>query len=134
MCLYSTRDKPQIADKDIPCYKVLLYKNEQYYTPFIDYRVQFEQKMVDDTEEIVPKAVFDYFEVEHGYFHTCGTLGAVRNILMQLKVNSSRSRKPLPKLRIFKATIPKGSAYYEGVREDYCSKELIIHNEIVDKI
>ena len=134
MCLFTREEKPLIADKDISCYKVLCYKNGEYYTPFRDYRVQFEQKMIDDTEETSPKAVFDFFEIDCGYYHTCGTLKSVRIVLLMLKTHSTRNKLPLPKLRIFKATIPKGSAYYDGLREDYCSKELIIHNEIVDKI
>lgn len=134
MCLYTREEKPLIADKDIPCYKVLFYKNGEYYTPFRDYRVKFEQKMIDDTEETSPKVIFEYFEIECGYYHTCGTKQGVKNIILQLAVHSKRNKLPIPKLRVFKATIPKGSAYYEGVREDYCSKELIIHNEVVDKI
>ena len=134
MCLYSTKGKSQIADEDISCYKVLLYKDGRYITPFQDFPVQFEQKMVDDTEELPPNPILEYFEVTVGYFHSCRTLLSVRNILINLKLNSSRSKKPLPKIRIFKATIPKGSVYFDGLCEDYCSKELIIHNEVVDKI
>ena len=61
-------------------------------------------------------------EITSGFFHTFTTK---ERVLKEVKILQRKLPKGT-KLKVFKAVIPKGSAYYVEQRSDMCSKTLII--------
>ena len=128
MCLYVTHLEPEIADKDIVCYKLVVrtkikgvYKSSfqgfeyiirQLYTNNI--KIEFSYKLIK------PETIFGYF-IEEGMFHS------YENHLYPVILS------PLPNCALLKCIIPKGAYYYEGYFDEspsYASSQIKILEEI----
>lgn len=121
MCLYSSQTAPLVADKDIVCFKILIPVDSKFITPYRDFIFSTNVIVKDEAEEHVGE-IFGMTEVSSGFFHTFTTK---ERVLEEVKTLQGKLPKGT-KLKVFKAIIPKGSAYYVGQRSDMCSKALII--------
>lgn len=127
MCLISSKEKPEVASQDIKCYKILAHERKNYFTPYRDFPVKFNEVLNDEALEKVGK-YFDYTIVESGYFHSYSSTNAAMLKIRELnRRRKSHGKEPL-KLDVFEAYIPEGSLYYKGVFSDMCSKSLVITN------
>lgn len=121
MCLYSSQTAPLVADKDIVCFKILIPVDGKFITPYRDFIFSTNVVVKDEAEEHVVE-IFGMTVVSSGFFHTFTTK---ERVLEEIKTLQGELPKGT-KLKVFKAVIPKGSAYYVGQRSDMCSKALII--------
>lgn len=121
MCLYAKQRTPLIADKNILCYKILISIGDKLITPYRDFIFNINVLVKDEAEEHISE-IFGMHEITSGFFHTLSTK---ESVLKEIKSLQRRLPKGT-KLKVFKAIIPKGSAYYVGQRSDMCSKALII--------
>lgn len=110
-----------MADKDIVCYKILIPVDGKFITPYRDFIFSTNVVVKDEAEEHIGE-IFGMTEVSSGFFHTFTTK---ERVLEEIKTLQGKLPKGT-KLKVFKAIIPKGSAYYVGQRSDMCSKALII--------
>ena len=121
MCLYSKQKVPLIADKDIECYKNLIPVDGKLIAPTgISFLVQ--NSIVEDEAEEHIDEIFGTTEISSGFFHSFRTK---ERVIEEIKTLQRKLPKGT-KLKVFKAIVPKGSAYYIGQRFDICSKALII--------
>ena len=138
MCLYVTHLEPEIADKDIVCYKLVkrtkikgIYKSSfqrfeyvisQLYTNNINY--SFANKVIK--KERIFISYMNYLEedfIEEGMFHSYMTLSYSLQNSIQLLYNGV----------ILKCIIPKGAYYFEGKFDEtpsYASSQIKILEEI----
>ena len=121
MCLFSNQKAPLVADKDIVCYKILIPVDGKRITPYRDFIFSTNVVVQDQAEEHIGE-IFGVTEITSGFFHTFTTK---ERVLEEIKTLQHKLPKGT-KLKVFKAVIPKGSAYYVGQRSDMCSKALII--------
>lgn len=121
MYLYSSQTDPLVADKDIVCFKILVSINGKFITPYRDFIFSTNVIVKDEAEEHVGE-IFEMTEVSSGFFHSFITK---ERVLEEIKTPQRKLPKGT-KLKVFKAIIPRGSAYYVGQRSDMCSKALII--------
>lgn len=123
---------PLIATEDIVCYKVLKqYKNcrkKIYETPYQDFKVKLGAHYYQEGKKFqIKKISASYYsgpalEIEEG-LHSWQNLSKAKESVgyssyFYIKV-------------IVKCTIPKGSEYYIGINEDYCSDNLIYGTRII---
>lgn len=120
MCLYSKKLFPKRAEKDIICYKHLMYENSTLVTPVVETRVTEDQLKgkvpfkarfslglvsiaFDNNNSIV-------FGISRGWIHTCKQ--PFNNIYYCPIIT-------------YKCIIPKGTLYYENIfGNEYASKEI----------
>ena len=121
MCLYSNQTASLVADKDIVCFKILIPIDDKFITPYRDFIFNTNVIIEDKAEEHICE-IFGMTEVSSGFFHSFTTK---ERVLEEIKTLQRKLPKGT-KLKVFKAIIPKGSAYYVGQRSDICSKSLII--------
>lgn len=121
MCLFSNQKAPLVADKDIVCYKILIPVDSKLITSYRDFIFSTNVVVQDQAEEHIGE-IFGVTEITSGFFHTFTTK---ERVLEEIKTLQHKLPKGT-KLKVFKAVIPKGSAYYVGQRSDMCSKALII--------
>ena len=121
MCLYSNQTKPLVTNKDIVCYKILIPIGDKLITPYRDFVFSTNVIIKDEAEEHIGE-IFGISEISSGFFHSFTTK---EGVLEEIKTLQRKLPKGT-KLKVFKAIIPKGSAYYVGQRSDICSKSLII--------
>lgn len=123
MCLYAKNNvtKPSVAEKDIKCYKFFLeLEDGSLETPYMLKRV-FDRSMHEDKFQMNPGRI-DY-EIEvgiHSYNDrrvTCLHAEALYLGLHQHFV-------------VKECVIPKGTYFWEGIYNDYCSKDLIIKDTV----
>ena len=126
MCLYVTHLEPEIADKDIICYKLVkrteikgVYKSNiqrfeyiirQLYTNYFD--IKYADMFI--------KRRYNLFAIEEGMFHSYAS-------------NLYPILSPLPRYALLKCIIPKGAYYFEGYFDDspsYASSQIKILEEI----
>lgn len=130
MCLYSLKKTPLVAKKDITCYKVLSYVDEDghyispmYYfhwftgnpNPEVIYHIsQFEHHDVRCW-------FFGKFKIGTGFFHTYQYLEEAKKLKHIIGLKN---------YCIVKCIIPKGTEYYVGYddsqKDCYASKQLKI--------
>ena len=119
MCLRTYQKEPQIATKDIICYKII----HKDMTSLFHKEFKWEFGKVYHTEMTTNHcSFFKNTMVEQG-FHSFSTLKATRE-------GYYSSAEPCIAV---KCTIPKGSEYYKGshgVRDGYASDKIIL-NEII---
>ena len=121
MCLYSKQKVPLIADKDIECYKILIPVDGKLITPYRDFVFSTNSIVEDEAEEHIDE-IFGTTEISSGFFHSFRTK---ERVIEEIKILQRKLPKST-KLKVFKAIVPKCSAYYIGQRFDMCSKALII--------
>lgn len=121
MCLFSKQKTPLISDKDLECYKILIPIGDKLITPYRDF-IFSTNTIVQDTAIEHIGELFGMVEITSGFFHTFITKDRVLEEIKKLQ----RILPKGTKLKVFKAIIPKGSAYYVGQRSDMCSKALMI--------
>ena len=133
MCLYVTHLEPEIADKDIVCYKLVkrtkikgIYKSNfqrfeyvirQLYTNNLD--IRFADKVIKNLCLSYPH--LDIYAVEEGMFHS------YENHLYPVILS------PLPNCALLKCIIPKGAYYFEGYFDNspsYASSQIKILEEV----
>ena len=119
MCLRTYQSKPQIATKDIICYKII----HKDMTSLFHKEFKWEFGKVYETEMTTThNCFFMHIMVEQG-FHSYSTLKSTRE-------GYYSSSEPCIAV---KCTIPQGSEYYtgnHGVRDGYTSDRIIL-NEII---
>ena len=129
MCLivktaYHLAHKPLIAERDITCYKILFtYEesgNKKYITPY------------RSTEVLSNTLIADRFQINISSYYKRVDLG-IHSFQTYYKALSERdylnTSLPLfPKLDKYvvkKAYIPKGTKYWIGENEEFCSERIV---------
>lgn len=120
MCLFSEKKEPEIANRDIECYKILVPIGDQLYTPYRKFPFP-TNTIVEDENKANIVELFGCYMIEEGFFH----VHTLRESIIEEIKYIQRKRKQL-KLKVYKAIIPKGSQYYIGQRGDLCTKALKI--------
>jgi len=119
MCLRTEQRKPQIATKDIICYKII----HKDMTSLFHKEFKWEFGKVYHTEMTTTRSSFSMNTMVEQGFHSYSTLNATRE---------GYYSSPEPCIAV-KCTIPQGSEYYtgnHGVRDGYASDKIIL-NEII---
>lgn len=113
MCLYTTQKNSKMAEQDIYCYKIVVktnlpYEFASYYRGFI-YRIGRTYKHTFGQGIHKRKSIYpNLYEIHGGMFHSYRSI-------------------PAPTCQpVLVCIIPKGTKYYEGVNNDYCSREIKI--------
>lgn len=125
MCLIINHRNLKTARKEITVYKVLLEdSNGVLHAPYRVNTIYKQNKHYKDTKDsVITKDSKGKRTVTAGFIHSCVSKNKAQQFVKLLG-----ERKWTPK--IFKATIPIGSKYYEGTKQDICSKSIIILEEI----
>lgn len=119
MCLIVTSDKPQIATRDIVCYKVCIEDfryNTSVITPYrkVSLNIGVEYEDVNDIDIAMAISLVSYV-VGRGVYHSFAHLKDARNDLREWLPDAIHS------FCIVKCIIPKGSEYYIGMyHENNC--------------
>ena len=119
MCLRTEQSKPQIATKDIICYKII----HKDMTSLFHKEFKWEFGKAYHTAMTTTRSFFLMKTLVEKGFHSYSTLDGTREAYY-------RSSEPCIAV---KCTIPQGSEYYtgsHGVCEGYASEKIII-NEII---
>lgn len=119
MCLRTEQRKPQIATKDIICYKII----HKDMTSLFHKEFKWEFGKVYETEMTTTHSCFLMQTMVEQGFHSYSTLKATRE-------GYYSSSEPCIAV---KCTIPFGSEYYtgsHGIRDGYTSDKIIL-NEII---
>ena len=117
MCLVvEKRIRKKIAETDILVYKCLEKKNGNYYTPFQNVNIFFDNGkcVMEKIPNIVPKRVNGRREIEKG-LHS-----------FYKKTPANTLSAYFPRTEIYYAMIPKGSEYYIGINGEIVSNNLIV--------
>ena len=131
MCLYVTHLEPEIADKDIVCYKLVkrtkikgIYKSSFQRFEYIIRRLYTNNINIRFVNKIVNTWCLTYpylmYNIDEGMFHSYES-----NLIPILS--------PLPSCALLKCIIPKGAYYFEGYFDDspsYASSQIKILEEI----
>ena len=131
MCLYVTHLEPEIADKDIVCYKLVkrtkikgIYKSSFQRFEYIIRRLYTNNINIRFVNKIVKTWCLTYpylmYNIDEGMFHS-------------YKSNLTPILSPLPSCALLKCIIPKGAYYFEGYFDDspnYASSQIKILEEI----
>ena len=131
MCLYVTHLEPEIADKDIVCYKLVkrtkikgVYKSSFQGFEYIIRRLYTNNINIRFVNKIVKTWCLTYpylmYSIDEGMFHS-------------YKSNLTPILSPLPSCALLKCIIPKGAYYFEGYFDDspsYASSQIKILEEI----
>ena len=140
MCLITTKNIPEIAQKDIVCYKfyVLHKVKDDINLPSYDkdgYLSPYQGMLAPKINEVVNTVL------DRVYLCKCG--GNNSTYMINRGFHSFKYIDDLTKelyfwqssdIKIFKCIIPKGNKYYEGKFDDfpsYCSESIIL-KEIIN--
>ena len=132
MCLYITHLEPEIADKDIVCYKLVkrtkikgIYKSSFQRFEYIIRRLYTNNINIRFINKIVKTWCLTYpylmYSIDEGMFHS------YKSRLCPIILS------PLPSCALLKCIIPKGAYYFEGYFDDspsYASSQIKILEEI----
>ena len=132
MCLYVTHLEPEIADKDIVCYKLVkrtkikgIYKSSFQRFEYIIRRLYTNNINIRFINKIVKTWCLTYpylmYSIDEGMFHS------YKSRLCPIILS------PLPSCALLKCIIPKGAYYFEGYFDDspsYASSQIKILEEI----
>ncbi len=106
---------PKVAEKDIPCFKIL--KKLNCGTLEAPYRNNFRYKLgTEYKSELDGKfyGIFNMMEVERGLHTSCTYHDAMRVAEHIRMVDFQPKSKRAYEYKIYEAVIPAGSEYYEG--------------------
>lgn len=136
MCLYSKNRFPRIAWKPIKVYKIVRFKDGDYYTPYYDYKLKHKNlvNIFNTLLSIIVKIKkvwsFKYqkiiYKVNNGFFHSFYDKTTAIDGIDYLK-----SSGPKINYILIECTIPKFSLYYKGELEDICSNRLNTEFKII---
>ena len=122
MCLISNFDHPSIADRDLTCYKVYVFINDQYKSPYQKADMPKIGELATTSLEKPGSHL-----IEKGFHSFVSILDASNEAFSTTYIYKHKSY-------VFKCTIPKDTKYYEGRFNSipsYCSESIIIE-EILD--
>jgi len=134
MCVYSTKQlEKKVAETDIDVFKLLLCRFGKLYSPYMLYnRFRRSLKITLSLEEITWE-LGEMKSVSLGEVKTkCTSQGIIFMTSSGLYSVSSPNSIGHGGCKMFKAIIPEGSEYYEGVNGEYCSNQLKIVEEIIE--
>ena len=132
MCLFSREKEPKIAEKDIPVYKCLSVSNLAPYVPLYEYHkgLNYAKRptrdisiRTDDDRTILedgkPACVFD-----DGWLHSLKPYDTPQAMLdwMRTSMRFTFNRGVIDQIKLVRMYIPKGTKYFEGLDDDYCSE------------
>ena len=132
MCLYVTHLEPEIADKDIVCYKLVkrtkikgIYKSSFQGFEYIIRKLYTNNINIRFVNKIVKTWCLTYpylmYNIDEGMFHS------YKSRLCPVILS------PLPSCALLKCIIPKGAYYFEGYFDgspSYASSQIRILEEI----
>ena len=132
MCLYVTHLEPEIADKDIICYKLVkrtkikgVYKSSFQRFEYIIRKLYTNNINIRFVNKIVKTWCLTYpylmYSIDEGMFHS------YKSRLCPVILS------PLPSCALLKCIIPKGAYYFEGYFDNspsYASSQIKILEEI----
>lgn len=114
MCLITKWKKPKVAEQDIVCYKVVLLTNDPnkfraYWQDDFIFEIGKTHKHHFWNLVCKTKAdISDLYEIYGGMFH-------------------SFQKRPTSRFNpVLEYIIPKGTKYYEGLHDEYCSRTIKI--------
>ena len=117
MCLISNFDYPSIADRDLTCYKVYVFINDQYKSPYQKADMPKIGELATTSLEKPGSHL-----IEKGFHSFVSILDASNEAFLTTYIYKHKSY-------VFKCTIPRGAKYYEGrfnCTPSYCSESIII--------
>lgn len=117
MCLVVEKGiRKKIAKTDILVYKCLDKKNGNYYTPFQNVNIFFDngECVMEKIPNIVPKRVDGHREIGKG-LHSFYKKRPANTLITYF-----------PQTKIYYAIIPKGSEYYIGTNGEIVSNNLMV--------
>ena len=117
MCLISNFDHPSIADRDLTCYKVYVFINDQYKSPYQKADMPKIGELATTSLEKPGSHL-----IEKGFHSFVSILDASNEAFSTTYIYKHKSY-------VFKCTIPKDTKYYEGRFNSipsYCSESIII--------
>ena len=135
MCLFSRKQEPKIADKDIPVYKCLSISNLAPYVPTYEYHkgmnyakrptrdITMKFQWNDEDRTVMEDGKVAYV-FDDGWLHSLRPIDTPQAMLdwMRTAMRFTFSRNVAKEIKLVKMYIPKGTKYYEGLDEDYCSE------------
>lgn len=148
MCLYSRQILPRRATKDIVVYKEMIHiqHSDMYKSPFLNYIVTLKYfgdiKFAEGKKSIIrhdinPISFSDIrTQIGSGYFHCHRIIPLLKGMDRYGKYylnNIPCAVKYSTQWRVIECTIPKGSLYWIGVRNDICSDKLIFNKVLSEK-
>lgn len=125
MCLYTFQDTQRTAQQDITVYKVVIIRNGNTYTPYLETPIPTETlnghtafKAQGNTNKI--RDWRNQFAIEGGNIHTYAIASyAWENALIAQQCEQAA---------VYECVIPKGTKYYSGWtyghRASYASKQI----------
>lgn len=126
MCLITYSKKPLVADKDIPCYKLLVKTNDgRLISPFqeMEYKIGEVNRAVSTDKN--PFTIHSATYIEGGYLHGYNIYANIRLIS-----HANFSLHSKGELRLYKGYIPKGTEYYLSTI-DICGKDIFVSDDYI---
>jgi hypothetical protein len=140
MCLTTKTFVSSVSEKEIKCYKVLLWDDGEYMTP---YQKAFVPKFVREGNvpffadgeknigmDYCEETLSDSYVIGRGFVHTCKNLASAYMFTKHLEVIY-----PHCICAIFECEIPIGTKYYEGkddlFMESFASEKIIFKHQIL---
>jgi len=134
MCVYSNKPlEKKIAEKDIEVYKLLRCDSDKLYSSYASTEKFKERYEIELSKEEITWKIGETKTTELGEVDTRETTKGT--IFFTTKgLYSFPIQNPVisfgSKYKMFKAIIPAGSEYYEGINDEYCSNSLKIIEEV----
>ncbi len=117
MCLRVDKTKPEVADSEIVCYKVLVENNGNCRSPFYEFEYEIGKKYSDKREQVLePCDDSPFWDCVYYGFHSYESYGDV-NRLMELLYSNGEFIAELKnggRFVVVKCIIPNGARYYRG--------------------
>lgn len=141
MCLNTKTSVYSVAENDIKCYKVLLWNDGEFNTPyqktFIPIKVRegsipfFADGVQSIEKSYCPDGTLsESYVIGRGFVHTCKNLASAYMFTKHLEVIY-----PHCICAIFECEIPIGTKYYEGkddfFMESFASEKIIFKHQIL---
>lgn len=131
MCAFLKDNKPQVADKDIEVYKMVLEHNGKFYAPIRgtlyesnDLSSEFGEVYESDYRN--PMNNIPLFCIDKGIY-SYSILEDANTLLYDFQVMGGSFLK----YRIIKAIIPKGTEYYAGFESFCCNTPLLVSKRLI---
>ena len=131
MCAFLIDSKPQVADKDIEVFKMVMEHNGKFYAPIRgtlyesnDLSSEFGEVYESDYRK--PMGNIPLFCIDKGLY-SYSILEDANSLLYDFQILFG----PSVKYRIIKAIIPKGTEYYAGFENFYCNTPLLVSKRLI---
>lgn len=140
MCLTTKTSVCSVSEKEIKCYKVLLWDEGIYVTPyqktFVPKRVIegylpfFADGEINIGLDYCEETLSDSYLIGKGFIHTYKYLGSARDFKRHLEI-----MHPNSVWAIFECKIPVGTKYYEGQDDffetSFASEKIMFKKQLV---